>query len=153
MNEKRKSISRMGLIYLFVILATLVSNSWYQQVRTQNYIDRFEEEKGLKILDEISDTYKITMENYSNYKLSREMKQRLIDKLSKLSHDLHRVDESIHSKDVVHRMDFSFIYHDIKLVKLALSDSTKDDIVPVIVLHAMEGLGDLKKEITYIRYR
>ncbi|MFD1406695.1 hypothetical protein ACFQ49_00635 [Kroppenstedtia eburnea] len=85
MNEKWKSISRMGLIYLFVILATLVSNSWYQQVRTQNYIDRFEEEKGLKILDEISDTYKITMENYSNYKQSREMKQRLIDKLSKLS--------------------------------------------------------------------
>ncbi|MFD1426132.1 hypothetical protein JOD24_001145 [Kroppenstedtia sanguinis] len=153
MNEKWRSILRTGLIYLFVIVATLVVHSGYQQMRTQNYIDRFEEEKGMKILDEISDTYKITVENYSNYKLSREMKQRLIGKLNKLSHDLRRVEESIHSEDVVHRIDFSFIYHDIKLVKLALSDSTKDDIVPVIVLHAIEGLGDLKKEITYIRYR
>ncbi len=153
MNEKWRSILRTGLIYLFVIVATLVVHSGYQQMRTQNYIDRFEEEKGMKILDEISDTYKITVENYSNYKLSREMKQRLIGKLNKLSHDLRRVEKSIHSEDVVHRIDFSFIYHDIKLVKLALSDSTKDDIVPVIVLHAIEGLGDLKKEITYIRYR
>jgi hypothetical protein len=76
-----------------------------------------------------------------------------MDKLNALNRKLQEVDRKLNNQDVGHRIDFSFVYHDIKLVNLSLSDATKDDIVPVIVLHAMEGIGDLKKEITYIQYR
>ncbi|PTX59970.1 hypothetical protein C8P63_110115 [Melghirimyces profundicolus] len=153
MKDQWKFVLRTGLIYLSVIAVTLVANGYYREYQTQVYIDRFKEEKGMRILNEISETYKITMEHYSNYKLNREMKQRLVDKLNKLNNDLRKVEESVNSGEVSHQIDFSFLYHDIKLVNIALSDTSKDDVVPVIVLHAMEGLGELKKEITYIQYR
>ncbi|MFC4078027.1 hypothetical protein [Salinithrix halophila] len=153
MNDKLKRLLRVVLVYIVVVAITLVMNGFYEKHRTQEYIDEFKELKGHHLLNEISDTYKITIEQYSNYKLNREMKRKLVERLNKLSGDLRKVDHQINAQDVRYHIDFSFIYHDIKLVNIALSDATKDDIVPVIVLHSMEGLGELKKEITYIQYR
>src|SRR5690606_25395691 len=102
----------------------------------------------------ISDTYKTIIEYYSNYKLSREAKTQLVKRLEQLQEKLEEVDNQLNkTKPIPHKIDFAFIYHDMKLVRLSLSDTTKDDIVPVIVLHANEGLKELEKEITYIEYR
>jgi hypothetical protein len=125
---------------------------YYEQVQTKNYINDYQRLGGGKVINDIADTYKLIIENYSNYKLSRELKMKIVDRLNRLSAQLRAVDERINARELERRVDFSFVYHDIKLVNLSLSDATKDDIVPVIVLHAMEGLGDLKREITYIRY-
>ncbi|SFS60958.1 hypothetical protein [Marininema halotolerans] len=153
MNDKLKKILRTSLTYLCIVVLTLVLNHFYDQSRTQSYIEEFKERKGAQLLNEISETYKTTVEQHSNYKLNKEMKRKLIDRLNRLSSQLHTVDQQINRGHVDHPIDFTFIYHDIKLVNLTLSDATKDDIIPVIVLHSMEGIGELKKEITYIQYR
>ncbi|MDR6224413.1 hypothetical protein [Desmospora profundinema] len=153
MSDKWKPLLRSLLIYLTIIAITILGTQYYQQKQTQSYIQSFKDKKGQHILNEISDTYKMTIEHYSNYKLNKERKKELINKLNRLSSELRKVDEQINTGDVGDRIDFSFIYHDIKLVNIALADTTKDDIIPVIVLHGMEGLGELKKEITYMEYR
>lgn len=153
MSVKWKPWLRSLLTYVIIIGLTLWGAHIYQQKQTQSYIQDFKDNKGQKILNEISDTYKSTIEHYSNYKLTKQKKKEIADKLNHLSSELRKVDEQINADNVGHRIDFSFVYHDIKLVHIALSDTTKDDIIPVIILHGMEGLGELKKEITYIEYR
>ncbi|PTM58784.1 hypothetical protein [Desmospora activa] len=153
MRAKWKPLLRSLLIYLVIIGVTLLGDQYYQQKQTQSYIQHFKDKKGQYLLNEIADTYKMTIELYSNYKLNKERKKGLVKKLNQLSNDLRKIDQEINSGNANHRIDFSFVYHDIKLVNIALSDSTKDDIIPVIILHGMEGLGELKKEITYIEYR
>ncbi|GGE11787.1 hypothetical protein GCM10011571_11480 [Marinithermofilum abyssi] len=153
MKFQWKNSLRTATIYLIVVIITLGGHTYYQAYKTQEYVDEFKALKGQSVIGEISDTYKSTIEHYSNYKLNKEAKHKIIRKLNKLSEELRKIDLQINSRDVYHQIDFSFIYHDIKLVNITLSDTTKDDIVPVIVLHAMEGLGEIKKEITYIEYR
>ncbi|SDX17375.1 hypothetical protein SAMN05444487_11189 [Marininema mesophilum] len=153
MNDKMKNLLRTLLIYLCIVALTLVLNHFYDRSQTQSYIEEYKALKGSQLLNEISDTYKLTVEQHSNYRLNKEMKRKLVDRLNYLRSELHKVDQQINKGNVDHPIEFSFIDHDIKLVNLALSDSTKDDIIPVIVLHSMEGLGELKKEITYIQYR
>lgn len=118
------------------------------------YIQAYKDAGGHEVLGDISDTYKLIVENYSNYKLGTDTKRKIVRTLDQLQDQLEEVDRQINqNKSIQHKIDFSFIYHDMKLVRLSLSDTTKDDIVPVIVLHANEGLKELEKEITYIEYR
>ncbi|MBN2908870.1 hypothetical protein JQC72_04940 [Polycladomyces sp. WAk] len=152
MNNRWKRWFRSVLTYLIIAVATVLLMIYYEQVQTKNYIDDYQQLGGSKVINDISDTYKLIIEHYSNYKLNRELKIKIVDRLNRLSAQLQEVDERINTREIDRRVDFSFVYHDIKLVNLALSDASKDDVVPVIVLHAMEGLGDLKREITYIRY-
>lgn len=152
MNNRWKRWFRSVLTYLIIAVSTVLLMMYYEQVQTKNYINDYQRLGGGKVINDIADTYKLIIENYSNYKLSRELKMKIVDRLNRLSAQLRAVDERINARELERRVDFSFVYHDIKLVNLTLSDATKDDIVPVIVLHAMEGLGDLKREITYIRY-
>lgn len=153
MSQLLHKWGRHALIYLIVALVSILSYMYYQYLQTQSYMEKYQKLGGREVISNISDTYKETIEMYSNYKLNKETKQKVIDKLNMLSRKLQEIDRQINTKEVDHQIDFSFVYHDIKLVNLSLSDATKDDIVPVIVLHAMEGIGDLKKEITYIEYR
>ncbi|MDN4593760.1 hypothetical protein [Polycladomyces subterraneus] len=152
MNNWWRRWFRSVLTYLIIAVVTVLLMIYYEQAQTKNYIEDYQRLGGSKVINDISDTYKLIMERYSNYKLSREMKIKIVDRLNRLSAQLQEVDERINTREVDRRVDFSFVYHDIKLVNLSLSDASKDDIVPVIVLHAMEGLGELKREITYIRY-
>ncbi|BCU82773.1 hypothetical protein JIR001_25560 [Polycladomyces abyssicola] len=152
MNDWWKRWFRSVLTYLIIAVVTVLLMIYYEQAQTKNYIDDYRRLGGSKVINDISDTYKLIIEQYSNYKLNRELKIKIVDRLKRLSAQLQEVDERINTREVDRRVDFSFVYHDIKLVNLALSDSSKDDIVPVIVLHAMEGLGELKREIIYIRY-
>lgn len=154
MRERLKEWARKGLIYIAVIALSIVGTDVYHQQSTKKYIHAYKEAGGDKILSAISDTYKTIIEYYSNYKLSREMKADMIKRLEELQGKLEAVDSELNRrKPIAHKINFAFIYHDMKLVRLSLSDTTKDDIVPVIVLHANEGLKELEKEITYIEYR
>ncbi|QKG84389.1 hypothetical protein GXN76_07795 [Kroppenstedtia pulmonis] len=153
MSSKKKKILFTLAIYLSIALITLTANLMIQSSKTQGYIQHFKEQNGEQILEELSDTYKLIMESYSNYKLDKEAKAKVTHQLNRLNKELRKVDKEINSRNVPHPINFSFIYQDMKLVNLALADSTKDGVITVIVLHAMEGLGDLKKEITYIQYR
>ena len=154
MKDKLKKWSISALIYFVVIVLSVVATNVYHEQSTKKYIQSFNEAGGEQVLRDISDTYKFIMENYSNYKLGVDRKKKIINELDKLREQLEEVDTTINkSKSIQHKIDFSFVYHDMKLVRLSLSDTTKDDIVPVIVLHANEGLKDLEKEITYIEFR
>lgn len=154
MKAKLKQWSRTGMVYVIVIILTVVATHLYHEQGTNRYIQAYKDAGGHEVLSEISDTYKLVMENYSNYKLGTDTKKKIVKELERLREELEEVDRQINqNKPIQHKIDFSFIYHDMKLVRLSLSDTTKDDIVPVIVLHANEGLKELEKEITYIEYR
>lgn len=154
MKAKVKQWSKTGLVYVIVIVLTVVATHFYLEQGTKRYIQAYKDAGGHEVLRDISDTYKHVIENYSNYKLDPETKQKIVKELEGLKGELEEVDRQINQhKSIQHKIDFSFIYHDMKLVRLSLSDTTKDDIVPVIVLHASEGLKELEKEITYIEYR
>lgn len=154
MKDKLKQWSKTGLIYVVVIILTVVATNFYHQHGTKRYIEAYKDAGGHEVLSDISDTYKLIIERYSNYKLGTETKAKMVRELENLREKLKEVDQEINrNKPIQHKIDFSFVYHDMKLVRLSLSDSTKDDIIPVIVLHASEGLKELEKEITYIEYR
>ncbi|WP_054948702.1 hypothetical protein [Numidum massiliense] len=146
--------AKKGLIYVIAIALTIVAVHLYQERETNKYIHTYKRAGGDKVLSDISDTYKSVIEHYSNYKLSRETKARMIKRLEKLRGELEEVDRQINRRrPIAHKINFTYVFHDMKLVRLSLSDTTKDDIVPVIVLHANEGLKELEKEITYIEFR
>ncbi|WP_149026975.1 hypothetical protein [Novibacillus thermophilus] len=154
LKGKLKRWSKIGCIYAVVIVLTVVATHFYHERETMRYIQAYKDAGGDEVLSDISDTYKLIVENYSNYKLGTDTKRKIVRTLDQLQDQLEEVDRQINqNKSIQHKIDFSFIYHDMKLVRLSLSDTTKDDIVPVIVLHANEGLKELEKEITYIEYR
>lgn len=146
--------ARTGLIYAIIIALTVVATHLYHEQGTKRYIQAFKDAGGHDVLGEIGDTYKQIMEYYSNYKLGSDTKKKIVKELEELREALEEVDRKInYNRTIEHKIDFSFVYQDMKLVRLSLSDTTKDDIVPVIVLHASEGLKELEKAITYIEYR
>jgi hypothetical protein len=153
MSERLRKWSMNVISCLIVAVVAILAYVFHQRDQAHEYVEQYKALGGAEVIAELADTYKGTIELYSNYKLTREAKQKIMDKLNALNRKLQEVDRKLNSQEVGQRIDFSFVYHDIKLVNLSLSDATKDDIVPVIVLHAMEGIGDLKKEITYIQYR
>lgn len=154
MKTKIITWGKKGLVFALVAILSAVATNLYAHQKTEQYVQKFKDAGGQQILSEISDTYKTVIEYYSNYKLSQETKVSMMKKLEALRDKLKEVDRTVNqTKPGQHRIDFSFVLHDMKLVRLSLSDTTKDDIIPVIVLHASEGLKELEKEITYIEYQ
>lgn len=154
MQDKVKQWTRAAVVYAIVIALTVVAVSLYQQQETRTYMAAYKDAGGHEVLSDIGDTYKLIMEHYSNYKLNPDTKRRIVRQLEALRGELKEVDHKINgNKPGTRKINFSFVYHDMKLVRLSLSDTTKDDIVPVIVLHASEGLKELEKDITYIEFR
>lgn len=153
MNERLKKLLQQAGIYVVVAAMAIFLYKYVIDLQTKYYVEQYKTTGCSKVIQDIADTYKTTIELYSNYKLSKPMKQNIMNKLNVLNNELHKADMNMNKKSIENRVDFSYIYHDLKLVNLSLSDVTKDDVVPVVVLHAMEGLGELKKELTYIQYR
>jgi hypothetical protein len=154
MNDNLKRWSKTALIYMVVIIVAVVATHFYHQYKTDRYIQAYKDAGGQQVLSDIADTYKMVVERYSNYRLGTDTKAKMVQELGNLAKELAEVDRQINQNNSIdHKINFSFIYHDMKLVRLSLSDATKDDIIPVIVLHASEGLKELEKEIMYIEYR
>lgn len=154
MKDRLNRWARTGLIYTVIIALTVMATHFYHEQGTKRYIQAYKDAGGNEVLSDISDAYKQIIEYYSNYKLGSDTKKKIVAELEELRQALEEVDREInYDRTIEHKIDFSFVYQDMKLVRLSLSDTTKDDVVPVIVLHASEGLKELEKAITYIEYR
>ncbi|WP_124728069.1 hypothetical protein [Staphylospora marina] len=153
MSERLKAWLRTAGVYGLVAALAVGAHMYYLSTRSTSWIEEFREAGGYRLVSELGDTYKSIIEMYSNYKLNKDSKPKIVSRLGEIHRKLQEVEQKLQQADGERRIDFSYVYHDIKLVSLSLSDVTKDDIVPVIVLHAMEGVGDLKKQLTYVEYR
>lgn len=153
MKEIIKKSGWSMVVAVISILSTVYYIHYSEMESAKSYISYYEKLGGGQLVLEITDTYKEMMELFSNYKLNKDAKKKLADHLEELSKKLQRVDIQLHSGERPVHLDFSYIYQDVKLVNISLSDPTKEDVIPVIVLHAMEGIGELKKQIVTIEAR
>jgi hypothetical protein len=153
MSDRLKEWLKTAGIYGLVAALAVAANLYHLRSQTRSYIEEFRELGGDRLINELAETYKSTIEMYSNYKLNKDTKPKIVAKLNEIHRKLQEVDNRLHQGDSERRIDFSYVYHDINLVNLSLSDVTKDDIVPVVVLHAIEGVGELKKELTYVEFK
>ncbi|MBD1373618.1 hypothetical protein IC620_14825 [Hazenella sp. IB182357] len=141
------------LSYIMIIVMAVAGYLYYENMQTKRYIRAVEQQGGLTYINEISNTYKSTIEMYSNYKLNKERKAEIVVKLNELRKKLEQVEQQVEDHEIDHPINYAAVYHDMKLVNVILTDFSNDEIIPIVVLHAIEGIGDLKKEITYIEYR
>ncbi|SFX44159.1 hypothetical protein SAMN04487866_1087 [Thermoactinomyces sp. DSM 45891] len=142
----RKSGATLALIAVS-ILGTFLYMNYIEDKQAKTYVETYIQLGGSQIVNEMTETYSQIMEQYSNYKLNRDTKKKLVDRLQLLTKKLQQVESQLNTKTDSQKLDFAYLYQDAKLVSLSLSDPTKDDIVPVVVLHASEGVGEWKKQI------
>lgn len=143
--------SGITLVLMVVsILGTVLYMNYVEDQEAKSFVEAYAKLGGSQAVNEITETYSLIMEQYSNYKLTKDVKKKLVDRLNLLSKKLQQIEIQIGSEKQSERLDFAYLYQDVKLVSLSLSDPTKDDVVPVVVLHASEGIGEWKKQIVNI---
>lgn len=145
----RKSGTTLVLMVVS-ILGTVLYMNYAEGQEAKSYVSAYAKLGGGQTVNEITETYSLIMEQYSNYKLNKEVKKKLVNRLNLLTKKLQEIEIQLSSEKQSERFDFAYLYQDAKLVSLSLSDPTKDDVVPVVVLHASEGIGEWKKHIVNI---
>lgn len=148
----RKSGTTLVLMAMS-ILGTVLYMNYAEDQGAKSYVEAYVKLGGSQTVNEITETYSLIMEQYSNYKLNKDVKKKLVDRLNLLSKKLQQIEIQLSSEQQSQKLDFAYLYQDAKLVSLSLSDPTKDDVVPVVVLHASEGIGEWKKQVVNMNQR
>lgn len=123
----------------------------YQEYQSQQYLNDFRALKGEKTVEKILSLYKDIVDYQATYKLTPQNSDNLVYELLKAGKDLKDIEDKIRVKYPNQYIDFSYIYQDLFLVVKQLQDKTNDAKLGAMVVHAVEGVGNLKVQLYMCR--
>lgn len=111
------------------------------------YLNDFRGFKGEQTVERILSLYKEIVEYQATYKLTPKNVDNLEYELLKAGKQLKDVEDKMRAKYPNQYVDFSYIYQDLFLVVKQIQDKSNDAKLGAMVVHAVEGVGNLKVQL------
>lgn len=147
MDELKGKIALNILLAGLILAALYLGFIKYQNYQSQKYLNDFRVLKGEQTVEKILSLYKEIIEYQATYKLTPKNSDRLVYELSKTGKQLKEIEEKMRTKHPNEYIDFSYIYQDIYLVVKQIQDKSNDAKLAAMVVHGVEGIGNLKVQL------
>jgi hypothetical protein len=135
------------LLFLLALSTLYLGVMKYQDHLAQQYRDEFRLEKGDETIDHLAHQYKDIVDYQAAYKLTPQNQAALVQALLKTGNQLKAIDQEMKNKYPARHIDFSYVYQDLLLVIKQLQDKANDAKLSVMVVHAIEGVGNIKIQL------
>ncbi|SDG86907.1 hypothetical protein SAMN04489735_1004154 [Aneurinibacillus thermoaerophilus] len=145
--ELKKKIGKYLILYMFILTVFYLGFMKYQQHVAASYLTEFQALHGEEVIEQISTIYKDILEYQARYKLTPQVSAQLAQNLLVTGKKLKDVDQKLKQKYPHRHVDFSYLYQDLFLVVKQLQDKANDTKLGIMVVHAVEGLGNVKVQI------
>jgi hypothetical protein len=143
----KRKIGKYILVYGFILMSLYLGFTKYQAYQSEQYVSAFRTLKGEETIDQLAGLYKEIIEYQATYKLTPQAGAQLVQKLLLTGKRLKDVDQKLKEKYSAQHVDFSYVYQDLFLVTKQIQDKANDAKLSVMVVHAVEGLGNVKIQI------
>ncbi|WCK55901.1 hypothetical protein PP175_08280 [Aneurinibacillus sp. Ricciae_BoGa-3] len=142
-----KKWSKNILLFLLAVCTLYLGVMKYQAHLAQQYREEFRAVKGDETVDQLARLYKEIVDYQAAYKLTPQNQAIIVQSLLKTGKQLKDIDQEMKSKYPARHVDFSYVYQDLLLVVKQLQDKANDAKLSVMVVHAIEGVGNIKIQL------
>lgn len=142
-----KKIGKQAFFYMLIIAVLYLGFGKYEQYNNNRYMTAFRAMHGEETLDAMAALYKEIVEYQATYKLTPQMSAQLVQNLLVTGKKLKDIDQKLKQAYPEQHVDFSYLYQDLFLVIKQIQDKANDAKLAVMVVHAVEGLGNAKVQL------
>ncbi|MCI1692622.1 hypothetical protein [Aneurinibacillus aneurinilyticus] len=143
----KKKLGKKFLLYTLVLAVLYLGFIKYQQYSADNYLEEFRALHGEETIEQLATLYKDIVEYQATYRLTPQVSAQLVQNLLATGKKLKDIDQKLKQKYPRQHVDFSYLYQDLFLVVKQIQDKANDAKLAVMVVHAVEGLGNIKVQI------
>jgi hypothetical protein len=143
----KKKIGKQLVLYTLILAVVYLGIIKYQQYTTDSYLAEFRALRGEETIEHMGTLYKDILEYEATYKLTPQVSAQLVQNLLATGKKLKEIDQKLKQKYPQKHVDFSYLYQDLFLVVRQLQDKANDAKLAVMVVHAVEGLGNIKVQL------
>jgi hypothetical protein len=143
----KRKIGKWIVVYGFILAALYLGFLKYQQYTQQMYLTEFRALHGEEVIEHMGTLYKDILEYQATYKLTPQVSAQLAQNLLVTGKKLKDIDQKMKQKYSQKHVDFSYLYQDLFLVVKQLQDKANDAKLGIMVVHAVEGLGNVKVQL------
>ncbi|WCN36926.1 hypothetical protein [Aneurinibacillus uraniidurans] len=142
-----KKIGKQFFFYMLIVAILYLGFGKYEQYNNSRYMAAFRAMQGEETLDKMAALYKEIVEYQATYKLTPQMSAQLVQNLLVTGKKLKDIDQKLKQAYPEQHVDFSYLYQDLFLVIKQIQDKANDAKLAVMVVHAVEGLGNAKVQL------
>ncbi|WP_027417309.1 hypothetical protein [Aneurinibacillus terranovensis] len=142
-----KKLGKKILFYTLIAAAVYLGFIKYQSYVSHQYLNEFRALKGEETVEHLAGLYKEIIDYQSTYKLTPQTQANLVQAVLKTGKQLKDIDNKLKAKYPERHIDFSYVYQDLFLVVKQIQDKANDAKLSAMVVHAVEGLGNLKVQL------
>jgi hypothetical protein len=142
-----RKIGKQLVLYMLILAVLYLGFIKYQQYRMDSYLAEFHVLRGEETIERMGTLYKDIVEYQATYKLTPQMSVQLVQNLLATGKKLKDIDQKLKQEYPQQHVDFSYLYQDLFLVVKQLQDKANDAKLAVMVVHAVEGLGNVKVQL------
>ncbi|MBN6188407.1 hypothetical protein JQN58_16275 [Aneurinibacillus sp. BA2021] len=142
-----KKIGKQAVVYMLVLSLLYLGFIKYQQYSAERYLTDFQALHGEETLERMGTLYKDILEYQSTYKLTPQVSAQLVQNLLSTGKKLKEIEQALKQQHPRYHVDFSYLYQDLFLVVKQLQDKANDAKLSIMVVHAVEGLGNAKIQL------
>lgn len=143
----KKKIGKQIVLYMLVLSLLYLGFIKYQQQQAERYLADFQALRGEETMEHMGTLYKDVLEYQSTYKLTPQVSAQLVQNLLAAGKKLKDIDQKLKQQYPRQHVDFSYLYQDLFLVVKQLQDKGNDAKLSIMVVHAVEGLGNAKMQL------
>lgn len=142
-----KKIGKQAFFYMLIAAVMYLGFGKYEQYHDSQYVAAFRAMHGEETLDQMAALYKDIIEYQATYKLTPQTSAQLVQNLLVAGKKLKDIDQKMKQAYPEQHVDFSYLYQDLFLVVKQIQDKANDAKLAVMVVHAVEGLGNVKVQL------